>query len=476
MKRLLIAVILGLAPAARPALAQNSQVGTSGAQFLKIGAGARAAALAEAYSAIADDPYALYYNPAGITRLAEPQVAAAHTSYFQGMSYEVAAFAYPLPSGREAGHSSDVLGLSIYNLSISDIERRTGDSPQPVGTFGAGDYSYNLSYAHRLDARLSLGATGKLIHQTLDTYSSTAFALDAGAQFTPRPEAARPLTLAAVLKNAGTRAKYAGSESDPLPLGVAFGAGKEVLENLTADIDLTKYRDTGLYVSAGAEYRRKFADDLTGAFRLGYSSVRQSQDGLNGIALGAGVRFYRAAFDFAWVPFGDLGNTFRYSLEIRFSGGSGGAAAQAAPALGRAEPPPAAKTEADPQAWLDKAADELARQRNAEARAALKRALDVLPSGDRREIDAYSLLGLANLREGRVPEAREAYVRSLQAAKLNQSSPPAVSDSYYGLGLCLVKEGNLPYARKFFLKALEGSPTPQTVEDVRSELEKLPEP
>jgi hypothetical protein len=30
------------------------------------------------------------------------------------------------------------------------------------------------------------------------------------------------------------------------------------------------------------------------------------------------VSFYRASFDFAWMPFGILGNTFRYSLLVKF--------------------------------------------------------------------------------------------------------------------------------------------------------------
>ena len=40
-----------------------SKTGTTAAQFLKIGIGARALALGGAYSAIADDASALYWNP-----------------------------------------------------------------------------------------------------------------------------------------------------------------------------------------------------------------------------------------------------------------------------------------------------------------------------------------------------------------------------------------------------------------------------
>src|SRR5438045_3246800 len=46
-----------------------NNVGSSGAVFEKIGVGARAAGMGGAYSALADDISALYWNPAGIARL-----------------------------------------------------------------------------------------------------------------------------------------------------------------------------------------------------------------------------------------------------------------------------------------------------------------------------------------------------------------------------------------------------------------------
>ncbi|MEQ1920553.1 MAG: hypothetical protein ABL955_15300, partial [Elusimicrobiota bacterium] len=52
--------------AALPAAAMSSAAGTSGAQFLKLGSGARAGAMADAFAAIADDANAAYYNPAGL--------------------------------------------------------------------------------------------------------------------------------------------------------------------------------------------------------------------------------------------------------------------------------------------------------------------------------------------------------------------------------------------------------------------------
>ncbi len=47
----------------------NTAIGTASAEFLLLGAGARGAALGGAYSAIADDIEAMYWNPGGLALL-----------------------------------------------------------------------------------------------------------------------------------------------------------------------------------------------------------------------------------------------------------------------------------------------------------------------------------------------------------------------------------------------------------------------
>lgn len=313
MRLLLAALLLALSS---PVWALNRKAGTSAAQFLKLGAGSRAGAMAEAYSAVSDDVYAVYYNPAALTRLTRPQLAAAHTQHFQDISYEFAAFAIPM--GKEKDHSRGVLAASIYNLSVKDISRRVDDTENDLGKFDAGDYSYNLSYAHALSRSVRLGLTAKLIHQTIDTYSSDAFAGDAGVLFQPRPDAAKPLSFSLVVKNLGTKPKFAGV-TDPLPVGVVAGVGYEPLpKRFKMDLDLVKYRDTDPYALLGGEYLVPFGPDIGGALRAGFTTHRLANDGFNEMTLGVGLNFHRATFDFSWVPYGALGNTFRYSLLVRF--------------------------------------------------------------------------------------------------------------------------------------------------------------
>ena len=316
-------LLLALALLALPALASaglSGQAGTSGAQFLKLGAGGRAGGMADAFSAIADDAYASYYNPAGLSQLKEPQIGGAHTAYFQGINYEVVDFAYPW--GIEKDYSRHALSLGVYQLSVSGIQRFTSDSTDNVGTFNASDAAYALTYGHAVTRRLSAGVTAKYISQTLDSYHSSAYTFDGGVLYHMNPDAARPVTFAAVVKNFNmglSRTGYAAGNSDPLPMEVTFGAASPVVpKRINVDFEVSQYRDSNPFVSLGAEYMTQINEALGTALRLGYTSQRSDSAGLNGLSMGAGLSFKKASFDFAWVPFGNLGDTFRYSLLVKF--------------------------------------------------------------------------------------------------------------------------------------------------------------
>lgn len=309
--------------AALPASALSSAAGTSGAQFLKLGSGARAGAMADAFAAIADDANAAYYNPAGLARLKGAQLSGAHSSLFQGVSYQTLNFVVPF--GRDEGRerietegNKHAVAFSIYYLGVGDIERRSGDSTQPVGTFNSADSAYALSYSYAPNDRLSLGLTGKYIHQSIDSYSGNAMAADLGVLYRVNPHTEKPITLAASIRNLGNRIGYVSTETDPLPTTVVLAGAAALTKNHTMELDLGKSRDGDLYGAFGTEFRHNLTEGITGAFRAGYTSIRRESGGLNGVTAGAGLAFKKTNFDFAWIPFGDLGNAFRFSLLVKF--------------------------------------------------------------------------------------------------------------------------------------------------------------
>lgn len=318
MRKTTLAALAVLALLAGPSGAafNKGARGTSGAQFLKLAPGARPASMGEAFGGLADDVHAIHYNPAGLAFLDRVEVAAMHNSHFQGIDHNFGAISVPMLAwARERENPAElgVAAFSLTSLSVDDIERRGAvETDDPSGVFEASDLAYSLGYGLALSPEFALGIAAKAIDQEIDGVSARAFAADAGALY--RRER---FSLGVGARNAGTRVKF-NSESDPLPLTVYAGGSVRLREEWLAAFEVRVPRDNTPRFSLGTEFRREFARNFTGSLRAGFNSANTDADGLNGITLGTGLGYGSLGFDFAWVPFGDLGNTFRYSLLVKF--------------------------------------------------------------------------------------------------------------------------------------------------------------
>src|ERR1019366_7881104 len=79
---------------------------TTAADILKIGVGARAIGMGEAYVAQADDVSSLYWNQAGLALMQERQASFMYDQMYQDMSFENASIGIPLDSGAIGGSLS----------------------------------------------------------------------------------------------------------------------------------------------------------------------------------------------------------------------------------------------------------------------------------------------------------------------------------------------------------------------------------
>ncbi|MFC1522177.1 PorV/PorQ family protein [Elusimicrobiota bacterium] len=304
---------------ASPVLASKKNAGTSGAKFLSIGPGARTAAMGDAFSSVSGDLHNVYYNPAGLHALEAPQASFMHNSYFQSMRYEFLAFASPV---RKTDLSKGSFGFAIYNLAIDNIERRTSDTDLAAGTFDASDFAYAFSYGRKLREDISVGGTLKYIRQTIDNVNATAIGADLGGLY-KLPE--RPITASVGIRNIGTQPKFR-EVSSPLPRVFYLGALGNLITRENGDhskkllgaAELSMPRDAEMQFQVGLEFSHGLGTDLLGSLRTGYNSAHTDPGGMAGFSMGAGIGFKRLNFDFAWVPFEDLGDTFRYSLILKF--------------------------------------------------------------------------------------------------------------------------------------------------------------
>lgn len=303
--------VLALALAASPAAALNVVTGgpgTSGADFLTIGVGARPMAMGGAFSAVdtGADANAVNWNPAALGMIDKANVTASYNSLFvdENQGY----FGYAAPIGKEGG----VWAAGLNYLGVSKIERRgTTDTETPNSTFDNQNYAASVSYAKAFGKEVELGGTLKYVRTALDTLKESAMAVDAGVL--ARTPVDR-LTVAATVRNLGTNIG-----PDSMPLTFKGGAAYRLLQDklvLASDIDWLSTERRG-YWSFGSEYWVSRNLAVRAGYQLGHGSD-QLQSKLVGLGAGLGVKFNRFTMDYAFIPYGDLGDTHRMTIGLRF--------------------------------------------------------------------------------------------------------------------------------------------------------------
>lgn len=276
--------------------------GADSASFLTIPVGAGPAALGSAYTALATDAYAPIWNPAGLGFLDSTQMAGQYLSYLQSINYEFISVVHPLRPG-------DSLGLSAQYLGSGDIAG-TDTSGNPTGNYSDTFGAYSLAYGHAFTDKLSFGFTGKIIHVTLDDVSASAYAADVGTLYKVTDQ----FNLAAVVANLGSKLTFL-SNGDSLPLTFRFGGAYRPLHQwmLTSEADVPASGPAGWHM--GVEWRPL---DLI-AIRAGYRTDTTQQLGaLAGFSTGIGMNVWGQELAYAWVPYGDLGDTQYFSVLVRF--------------------------------------------------------------------------------------------------------------------------------------------------------------
>jgi len=292
MSRMSIAILLCVALVASGGEAFSA--GTSGAQFLGVGLGARSAAMGGACAAIVDGRAALVWNPAGLSRVGGDVVSVAHAAWFDDVGYQYASYARPLGT-------RGVVGAALQQGSLS--WDNTGD-----GSFEASDFAGAVGYSYLLRPNLGLGADVRYASSSLGDDSASTFALDAGLVYV----ASDRLSFGAAVRHLGPGMEFV-DESDPLPVTVVGGAAYQWRDVLIA-LDVEQQNDTDPGVRFGVEYSPLDYLDLRAGITGGAESALSP--------FSAGVGFHlqeRWMLDYAYRP-SDLGATHQVALSAAFGG------------------------------------------------------------------------------------------------------------------------------------------------------------
>jgi len=291
-KKLVVSLIAGLLIIAGSAT-YASGPGTTAANFLKIGVGARAIAMGGAFTAIADDATALYWNPAGLSQIKEKQLSASYNSWFAGVSQGYLSLASPALGGTLA------LGVNYVDMGkMKGYDIDGGGNPVPTGDFGASDLHACLGYATGSDFMFGLSAG--VLQDTIENSNKSIHLGTAGILIKPGSN----FSFGFAAQNLGGKLG-----DDSLPFTFKAGIGVKWNDDLTLALDAGIPNDNDNYLCAGLEWWI----GSTVALRCGYKT---GQDIGSGFTAGIGFKTDGFSFDYAYVPYDDLGTTHRISMGI----------------------------------------------------------------------------------------------------------------------------------------------------------------
>jgi len=315
-----------------------TKVGTTAAQFLKIGVGARAAGMGESFVAAADDASSIFWNPAGLASLKKNELLLEHNNWIADISFNFGAIAIPT-------ESAGTFALFVSALTMGEMERRTEYEPQGTGEkFDATDLALGVSYAMYFTQRFAFGINAKFIKQKIWQESANGFAVDLGIIYHTELEG---LSLGMALSNFGDKMRMDGvdlkrfididpnidgnntqiianlnTEEYDIPLifriGLAYNVIKTDFQRITVAFDAVSPNDYGEYVNGGLEY--SYSDFFF--LRGGYKGIGLA-DSEVGFSLGGGVNIpfdesFQMKVDYAYTDFGRLDNVQRFTLSAYF--------------------------------------------------------------------------------------------------------------------------------------------------------------
>jgi hypothetical protein len=244
------------------------------------GRGAKAVALANAFAAIADDPWAVAYNAAGLTQMQGFHCAAFFVPQQFGMpELQTAALAASMPV------HFGTFGLKVERFGF-DLYRET---------------EIGVAFARKIDGRISAGLAVNLHNISIERYGSASrLTINAGML-------ARIFTRATLGCNLNNVARATvGKNNERLPQALSIGAGWNPLNNLLLALEVEKDTRYPASLKAGIEQRLVTALWLRGG-------IANNPDKYS---IGLALRCAPVEFSYAGYSHTDLGWTHQVELSF----------------------------------------------------------------------------------------------------------------------------------------------------------------
>ena len=298
MKKYIYAVLVFLiAPSAAFAVYNSSIIYS----FLDIAPDARSAALGDAVTSLKGPNPGAFANPAVIAGVNSSEASVTMGKWFGDTAYQNIFSASPVGGG--------FTSLQLMYVKWGDFETRDDYGALMNEIISSFELAIGVSYAVNLFDFLSAGFTAKAMGNATGNTMKGTGAVDIGAVYE-----INDMKFGASVNNIG----FAEGYGFPLTLrGGASGTIQLAQQHaLLVTGDLKHVINDETVFAAGAEYSYESFLFVRAGYRM--RSWGSPYDMISGFSFGTGVRVSGIIFDYALVPYGDLGLTHRVTAGYSF--------------------------------------------------------------------------------------------------------------------------------------------------------------
>jgi hypothetical protein len=293
----------------------NENAGTSGFSFLKIKYSTRAAAMGNAYTGLADDAGAVFFNPSGLVQIKNSEIQATYMNYIAGINCGSIVYVHPFSNKFVIAGFSQFLSASETRTLADASGNYIGNS----GEFGISNLVIGFSVSRYIIDILNLGFNIKYIRESLDNNIGSGVAFDVSIL---HQTTNKDLKVGLTYSNIGTQLTYyTDSEfEEKLPQVITVGFNYHPLDKLYLLLDLNKPLDLDFSGRLGVEYKIHEQFCLRAGYKINSSDWKNRGDleSFSGLSFGLGILLRSYKIDYAIFSYGDLGFSNQISLGYSF--------------------------------------------------------------------------------------------------------------------------------------------------------------
>ena len=293
-------------------------------EFISLPVSARSTGLGDVIIAANDDYLAAALeNPASLSSENVQDIVVSHDFYLSSVTRGLIDYGFKLNSF--TAH----VGLQYINYGSFDQTNNLGIIE---GDFSASELALNFGVSRDLSTKIRLGANMKLVHSSLESYTSTGLLADVGVMF---HNDEKNLNCAIVVKNIGAQLSTYAGESEAVPFDLQIGVSKR-LEHVPFRFGITAHHlhtwdiaydnpddrddNSGPFVDNTSDNTGSFSDNLfrhlifqgeifigkkdNFQVRFGYNHLRGKEQALQdfrnlaGFSVGFGLKFNKFQLDY----------------------------------------------------------------------------------------------------------------------------------------------------------------------------------